>query len=266
MTEATANAGMGRTFRRLATGALAAAAAMLLPAPQAQAFEIENPALVVTATPSLTSDYLFRGLSQTRSRPALQGTVDVEHSSGVYVGAFISNVAFQGSNAGTEIDALAGYRTELFGIKWDIGGVYYTYPGSYTRGVAELSFVEGVIKATKDLDVVKLMGTFAASPNAFGRSGAGFYFEAGADVPLPFEFVGNLRLGRWELERNTRFGTPDYTWYSVGVTRELYAGITLTAGWTGTDIAKRNCIPTTSSPRGQDVCGGRFMATLSRAF
>ncbi len=256
----------GQMVRGFLAGAFVAAAALVLPAAPASAIEIEGSGLTIAATPALASDYLFRGISQTRSRPALQGTLDIEHESGFYVGAFVSNVAFQGSNAAAELDGLVGYRTELAGIKFDIGAVYYGYPGSYTQGVPELSFFEGVLKASKEIDIVKLMGTFAISPNAFGRSGTGYYVEAGADIQLPFEFIGNLRVGYWNLERNNRFGTPDYVWYSVGVTRELFEGITLTAGWTGTDISKHNCIPTSASPRGQDICGGRFVATLSRAF
>ena len=256
----------GRLVRGFLAGAFVAAAALVLPAAPASAIEIEGSGLTIAATPAATSNYLFRGISQTRNRPALQGTLDVAHESGFYVGAFVSNVSFQGSNATTEIDGLFGYRTELAGISWDVGGVWYTYPGSYTRGVPELSFFEGVIKATKDLEVVKLMGTVAVSPNAFGRSGTGVYVEAGADVPLPFEITGNLRVGYWALERNQRFNTPDYTWWSVGLTRELYEGITLSAGVYGTDIPKHACAPTSFSPGGQSICGTTVLATLSRAF
>jgi uncharacterized protein (TIGR02001 family) len=247
-------------------GAMALAASLALPASQASAFEIESAGLTVTATPAFTSDYLFRGISQTRRRPALQGTVDIQHESGVYVGAFVSNVAFQGYNGGTEIDGLFGYRREIAGITWDLGGVWYTYPGSHTRGLYELSYFEAVLKATKDLEVVKLMGTVAWSPNAFGRSGTGWYLEGGADIPLPFDFVGNLRLGYWNLERNGRFGTPDYIWYGAGVTREIWEGITVAAGVYGTDIAKRDCVPTSASPRGQTICGVTGLVTISRAF
>jgi uncharacterized protein (TIGR02001 family) len=256
----------GRLFRGMALGAVAIAAAFTLPSSEAAAFEVENPALTITATPAVTNNYLFRGISQTRNRPALQGTLDVQHESGVYVGAFISNVAFQGYNGGTEIDVLAGYRREIAGITWDLGGIFYTYPGSETHGLYELSYAEVMLKATKDLEVVKLLATVAYSPNAFGRSGTGIYIEGGLDIPLPFEFVGNIRVGHWSIERNTRFGTPDYTWYSVGVTREIYQGITLAAGVYGTDVNKNSCIPTSYSPRGQSICGVTGVVTLSKAF
>ncbi len=97
--------------------------------PAAAQVNIEALGLTLTATPAAQSDYLFRGISQTRNRPALQLTLDLEHSSGFYIGAFASNVAFLGTDARQEIDALAGYRFELATVKFDIGGIYYTYPG-----------------------------------------------------------------------------------------------------------------------------------------
>lgn len=82
---------------------------MLAPlAAQAQQ-TIESLGLTVTTTPAVVSDYNFRGLSQTRLRPAAQVTVDAENGSGVHVGAFVSNVAFMGTDARQEVDCL-GYR------------------------------------------------------------------------------------------------------------------------------------------------------------
>ena len=260
---------VGRLLRRFAAGALAAAAVIALPAPEARAFEIESAGLTVTATPAFTSNYLFRGISQTRNRPAVQGTLDIQHESGVYVGAFVSNVSFQGTNAMMETDILAGYRFELGGISWDLGGVLYAYPASYTHGVAELSFFEVALKATKDLEFAKLMGTFAYSPTAFARSGSSYYVEGGADIPLPLEFTANLRVGHWWLRRNDplHFNAPDYTWWSAGVTREIYEGITAAVAVYGTDIPKHSCAPVPGySPTGQSICGTTVVGTISRAF
>ncbi len=262
----------GRLVRSFLATAFIAAAALVVPAAPASAIEVEGSGLTIAATPAVTSNYLFRGISQTRNRAALQGTLDVQHDdTGLYIGAFISNVSFLGTNANMEIDGLFGYRREIFGITFDLGGVYYGYPASDTHGLAVLDFFEGVLKASKEIDMVKLMGTVAVSPNAFGRSGTGLYFEGGADIKLPFDFVGNLRIGHWNLQKNVRFGTPDYTWGSVGVTRELYEGITLNVSWSSTDISKRQCGPNSGpqgnlAPGGQHICGSTFLATLSRAF
>ena len=83
----------------------------------------------VTGSAVGQTDYMFRNISQTRNRPAVQANLEVSHESGFYVGGFASNVAFAGTDARQEIDALAGFRFELSGLKVDLGGVYYSYPG-----------------------------------------------------------------------------------------------------------------------------------------
>ena len=262
----------GRLVRGVLASAFMAAASLVLPAAPAGAIEVEGSGLTIVATPYATTNYLFRGISQTRNRPALQGTLDVQHGdTGLYIGAFVSNFAFLGTNGTAEIDALFGYRREILGIAFDLGGVYYAYPGSDTHGLAVLDYFEGVLKASREIGAFKLMGTVALSPHAFGRSGTGVYVEGGVDIKLPFDVVGNLRIGHWELQRNRRFGTPDYTWGSVGVTRELHAGITLNLTWSATDISKGQCAPNSGpqgnlAPGGQHICGSTFLASLSRAF
>src|SRR4051812_49838336 len=81
----------------LLRGVPSAAAPLILPMlPAAAQQQIESLGLTVTTTPAVSNDYLFRGISQTRNNWAFQGTLDVQHASGVYVGAFISNAKFVG--------------------------------------------------------------------------------------------------------------------------------------------------------------------------
>ena len=86
----------------------------------------------ITANLGVTSDYRFRGISQTQLDPAIQGGVDYSHRSGVYVGAWASNVAkeFYPGGAGREVDLYAGYRTEVAGVALDAGVLRYDYPGT----------------------------------------------------------------------------------------------------------------------------------------
>src|SRR5215217_5244003 len=82
----------------LLRGVAFAAAAFILPVlPAAAQQQIESLGLTVTTTPAVSNDYLFRGISQTRNNWAFQGTLDVQHSSGVYIGAFLSNAKFLAS-------------------------------------------------------------------------------------------------------------------------------------------------------------------------
>lgn len=82
----------------------------------------------------VVSDYLFRGISQTHGGPALQGGVDYAHPSGLYVGAWASNISWVKNWLGkgsTEIDVYGGYKSTFGGGDWtyDIGLISYNYPG-----------------------------------------------------------------------------------------------------------------------------------------
>ncbi len=233
----------------------------LLALPAAAQTEIDSLGLTLTATPSVSSDYLFRGVSQTRNRPAIQLTLDAQHSSGFYVGAFASNVTFPGSNARQELDLLAGYRFEVAGVSLDFGGVYYTYPG-YDRpsGSRDYNYFEAILKGSYTLDPVKLVATAAWSPNFFFETGSAVYLEGGADISLPYDFTLAGRIGYQWIQRNVRYGAPDYANWSVAVTREVAAGFMLTVGYYDTNLSKAECFA------GTKVCDARAMVTLSRAF
>lgn len=106
----------------------------LVPASAALAQESPH---TVTANVSLTSQYVYRGLTQTNQRPAIQGGADYSHSSGFYAGTWLSNVSwFSDTNAGTsnslEWDLYAGFKKSWdSGFTSDIGYLRYEYPGNY---------------------------------------------------------------------------------------------------------------------------------------
>ncbi|MFT8246866.1 TorF family putative porin [Roseomonas sp. BN140053] len=244
---------------RTATLALVLAGAAL---PAVAQTRIEALGLSLTATPTLATDYLFRGISQTRNRPAVQGTLEALHDSGFYLGAFVSNLGFAGTNARQEVDALAGYRFTLGGINWDIGAIYYSYPG-YSRpnpAAYNLDYIEGAVRANREFGPVTVSAAVNVSPNFFGQSGTGVYLESGLDVKLPLDFTASGRLAYQWIQREPRFGTPDYLWYSIGIAREIPGGIVLGLGYYGTDIERRNC------SGGQKICDERVLFTISRKF
>jgi len=246
----------------LATSLCLGAAALSVPSGPAMAqMALGDSGLTLTVTPAISSDYLFRGISQNRNRPTVQGTVDLQHDSGVYIGAFASNVTFPGSNARQELDLAAGYRFEVGGVSVDLGGVFYTYPGySKPTGSYEYNYFEAIAKASYTLDPVKFLATAAYSPDFYFESGSAIYLEGGADVSLPGEFTLAGRFGYQWIDRNTRYGAPDYANWSVAVSREVFAGFTLTVGYYDTDLSKTECFA------GTKLCDARAMVTLSRVF
>ena len=99
-----------------------------------------------------TSDYIFRGVSQTDSGPALQFNLGVHHSSGFHAGLWTSNVDFNNPGSGTnlELDYTVGWAFSLPGdSSLDVYATRYSYPGTnagydiaYNELIADYSFLE----------------------------------------------------------------------------------------------------------------------------
>ena len=92
----------------------------------------------VTANVSLTSNYVWRGVTQTNDELAVQGGFDYSNESGFYAGVWGSNVNFNyeldGEGAGNEFDIYGGYANDMF----DVGVLSYKYPGNKS----DLDFTE----------------------------------------------------------------------------------------------------------------------------
>ncbi|RKG49022.1 hypothetical protein D7V64_14440 [Acinetobacter cumulans] len=91
---------------------------------------------------AITTDYRFRGITQTETDPALQAGFTLAHESGVYVGLWGSSVNFGSGTPSLELDPSIGYATTLesFSSKpvLDVGVVYYNYPSASDLNWAEL--------------------------------------------------------------------------------------------------------------------------------
>ena len=73
------------------------------------------PTTPFTANVGVVSDYLFRGISQTKGAPAIQGGFDYSHSSGLYAGTWLSSVSWYsdtvaGASKSVEFDVYGGYK------------------------------------------------------------------------------------------------------------------------------------------------------------
>jgi uncharacterized protein (TIGR02001 family) len=110
----------------------------LMASTSAMAWESEDGSWSTSASVALSTEYVWRGVSQTMSDPAISGSFDVGHATGLYAGVWGSNVDF-GSDASAEIDYYAGFSSDIgdTGFSYDIGGLYYDYPSE-----EELNFFE----------------------------------------------------------------------------------------------------------------------------
>jgi len=126
--------------------ASAVAAAFLLPSAAVLAQTATATPAPAAAAPSpftgnftLASEYLYRGIAQTRGKPAVQGGFDYAHPSGFYVGTWGSNISWLtdagASGASLELDVYGGYKGAINDdLGYDVGVLTYNYPGTYPAG------------------------------------------------------------------------------------------------------------------------------------
>ncbi len=219
----------------------------------------EQPAVhQVSYNVAITSDYRYRGLSQTRLDPALQGGVDYVHApTGLYVGTWLSTIKWTrdlGGDGQVEWDVYGGKRGEFAsGVTWDVGGLYYFYPDN---------------SLNPDADTFELYGRLGYGPayikyshattNLFGTANSenSGYLDIGADVNLPRGFVLNLHAGRQRVRNNSDFSYNDY---KVGVTKDI-GGAYLSLAWIKADTSAY------LSPQGENLGKSAAVITVSKTF
>jgi uncharacterized protein (TIGR02001 family) len=217
-----------------------------------------------SASVTVTSDYVFRGISQTFEDPAYQFTGEWTPAGGpIYIGAFVSNVDFRDVVNGrkvapVELDLLAGVRGEWRFLKWDLGAIAYIYPGMSHNapppGVnTNFHFAEGALKTTWDvLGLFSVVANVFVSPQFQASAGTGVYMETGVDYTLPwFDIALSGRFARQNIENNARFGAADYNTWSLGISKEFFGRLVIGAAYYDTDLGKGDCFG------GLSVCEAR---------
>ena len=177
---------------------------------------------------ALTSDYVWRGVSQTDGGPAIQGGVDYSHTSGFYAGIWSSNVDFNevhenGSPvkhpARIEIDLYAGVRGQLLDhLGWDVSLRRYVFPNT------TLQFDYSELSASLSYGIFSVL--FQYSNDVFVTGKNGFYYSAGLEYGLPENFLLRANIG-YSVFDEAVFGRdhPDnYVDWRLGIARE-FAGL-----------------------------------------
>jgi uncharacterized protein (TIGR02001 family) len=179
----------------------------------------------LSANVALTTDYRFRGISQTGDNPAIQGGLDysvgVAEGVSLYVGAWGSSVDFNdGDQAQVEIDYYGGVTFEIKGIGIDIGLIYYSYPGA-SSGL-NYDYVEGKIELSySPIESLTLGVGYNYSPDYFGSSGDFHYPHASVeftpDLGLPLPITLSATYGYNSIDSAAAFGAPSYSDWSIGI-------------------------------------------------
>lgn len=219
--------------------ALAVASACAIPF--AVMAEEAAPASPLSFNVGVTSDYLFRGVSQTHGGPAIQGGIDYAHPSGFYVGAWGSNITWVKDWLGDgslEVDVYGGYKGTLSGdLGFDVGLITYNYPGKGDAKpwLANPNTQEIYVGLTYKWLSAKY--SYATSSHFIGWYGGAGYNEntRGSDY---LELNANYDLGDgWTLIGHVGHqkvkGYPDtaalrsanYTDWKIGVSKDVGFGV-----------------------------------------
>lgn len=198
---------------------------------------------------ALTSEYMFRGISQTDDQPALQAGAGYSWSNGLYVGAWASNVDFnEGTDA--EVDVFVGWNGDLGeSVNLDVQLVRYSYVGepsgvdyAYNELIGKLSFA-GNYSAT-----LGYTNDFLASDTDSVYLGLGGDWEIGKGY--------NLTAGVGYTTIDDDLGGVDgYADYSIGVNRD-FGPVNIALGYHGTNADAEDFF-------GTDNAEDKFVLTFS---
>ncbi|MCA3179859.1 MAG: TorF family putative porin [Burkholderiaceae bacterium] len=240
---------MKKPLIALATVAVSAAVVPSLASAQAAA-----PASPLTGNLTITSDYRFRGISQSFRLPAVQGGIDWAHSSGVYLGNWNSSVSGNQypNGASLEMDFYGGYKFPVGkDVTLDVGALYYYYPGAFYNGFTgkpkydnfELYF-GGVMGPFSAKLFVAVTDFFGLDTTTGGKSSSGSYY---VDLNYSTEIAPKLTVGAHIGYQNVRnYSSLSYIDYKLGVTYD-WTGWLLSAAIVGSDADKNLYFATDSS-------------------
>ena len=215
----------------LLVGVLAAAAASA----QTKAPE---PDYTLSYNVGATTDYRYRGISQSRLNPALQGGVDFTHKSGVYLGAWASTIQWikdAGGDGNVELDLYGGYKGEFSkDLSYDVGVLAYQYPSNKlptSANTAELygAVTYGPVTAKYSHSVSNLFGVADSKNSGYLDLSASFDVAKGLSLA---PHVGHQKVS------GTGNGVASYTDYSLAANYDYGNGVVVSATVQGTNANK----------------------------
>lgn len=196
-----------------------------------------------TATPESTlsynvgvsSDYRYRGISQSALKPALQAGVDYADKSGFYVGAWGSTIKWikdAGGDSKVELDLYGGYKGAVGDVSYDVGFLRYEYPSNKLAVSANTNEIYGAATygpaTLKYSHAVSNLFGFADSKNSY-------YVDLSVTLDLGEGYSLVPHVGYQSVKNNGDFSYSDY---ALTLGKDLGNGLSATAAVIGTDSSK----------------------------
>ena len=167
-------------------------------------------AVSLSGNVAVTTDYVWRGMTQNAEDPSVSGGFDLEEDSGFYLGLWAANVAASNTAGGVtsygsmELDGYLGFAGSFNDdAGYDVGYIAYTYPGvsawdfeetyiSFDFYGAYVSYAAGM--GTGINDYVEVGYSVDAGPGSFSIS-YGDYDKSGSNYLVGYDWsVGDFTL------------------------------------------------------------------------
>lgn len=228
--------------------------------------------ITVTGSAALTSDYLFRGVSQTSNNAAVQGAMTFTHESGAYFGLWGSSITsfsqayFQ--SAGLELDTLLGYSGKAGEVAYDVGVMRYNYPGLSSTNNGTKSMGKVVEADYNEFYAsVSTMGAKLGlnySTEYFNESDKFMYVYASYGTEVSgLGLSASVGMNKFDSDAMMRqalgtTGTDDsYMDYKLAASKSM-GGLTFEGAYIGSNIDEKDCTA--------GFCEGRFVVTMTKGF
>lgn len=195
----------------------------------------------VTGNVALVTDYRFRGLSLSGGDPALQGSINLNHSSGFYVGTWASSLEQDALDiyGNLEVDVYGGWTGAVAsGVTADVGLLYYVYPagkfgdGNVFEPYASATFAIGPATAKVGVAYAWEQASLGGNDNLY------LYTDLGLGIPdTPISLSAHAGYTDGALSPKLLTGlSTDAGWdYSAGATYAISKNLSVGVSYVGVD-------------------------------
>jgi uncharacterized protein (TIGR02001 family) len=216
----------------------------------------------------LFTDYRYRGISQTRLKPAVQAGVDYALPNGFYVGAWASNIKWikdAKGDASVEIDLYGGYKGEIQkDFSYDVGVLTYQYPSNKLNPNANTTEIYGAL--TYGPATLKyshsVTNLFGATINSVGINSKGSGY---LDLSATFDAGGISIAPHVGYQRVSNGSDLSFTDFSLTASKD-FSGFVLSAALVATDTKTVNGGPAYSSPDGKNLGKAGLVLGVKKTF
>ena len=214
---------------------------------------------------SLTTNYLYRGITQSGANPAIQGGFDYAGASGLYIGTWGSSISWLGdagvaSRSGLELDTYGGYRGTAGAVSYDVGYLRYNYSGNFGSNVkADTNEIYGAV--TYSIVTAKLS---YSTGDLFGFTASSGSTYADLSVNYPIGDSGYTVGAHYGKQTVKGTGNDIFTYsdYRLSGSKDLGSGYSASLTYSGTNAKDAGY----TTAQGLKAGKSTLVAALSRTF